>query len=383
MDAGFPPRDQPPARPPADHAAGGRGRPNRGEINDGESGRWPGGGGTLIRHAAADAVGALAVAVVEATFQAPLMPSPGGPHRAAPAEHPVRRRAVSMAAITRRADGKQATATSAGLLAERDVRTASERVRGDRSVDWTTGRSNRGTTAPTGSVDALSQSSYSGGHEGSNGNGGHTGPALTPRFSDRCCRSSRLATRTSRWPVDRAPSRHRSGRRHSCGRKQPRPQVPGRVVCKTAQTRFRTATTAIIFFFIKTSTNQATGPVHRHASRIDQFEVTADRPVLRRPHEHDRAVLVLELRRVGTAAIMSGSPRRTSTPSRSRPIASRPSRPAGRALGDLGCARGAQAGGRQGVGRGEVAAVPRARNAESAGAGAARCPRSCRGGREV
>ncbi len=45
MDAGFPPRDQPPARPPADHAAGGRGRPNRGEINDGESGRWPGGGG--------------------------------------------------------------------------------------------------------------------------------------------------------------------------------------------------------------------------------------------------------------------------------------------------------------------------------------------------
>ena len=51
-------------------------------------------GGTLIRHAAADAVGALAVAVVEATFQAPLMPSPGGPHRAAPAEHPARRRAV-------------------------------------------------------------------------------------------------------------------------------------------------------------------------------------------------------------------------------------------------------------------------------------------------
>ena len=195
MDAGFPPRDQPPARPPADHAAGGRGRPNRGEINDGESGRWPGGGGTLIRHAAADAVGALAVAVVEATFQAPLMPSPGGPHRAAPAEHPARRRAVSMAAITRRADGKQATATSAGLLAERDVHGVG--ARGAIS-DWTT-RSNRGTTAPTGSLCRSSGRSR--------GSAGHTGPS--PHVSARCLR----------YPNESLPaSSGGCGRRHSCGR---------------------------------------------------------------------------------------------------------------------------------------------------------------------
>ncbi len=201
MDAGFPPRDQPPARPPADHAAGGRGRPNRGEINGGESGRWPGGGGTLIRHAAADAVGALAVAVVEATFQAPLMPSPGGPHRAAPAEHPARRRAVSMAAITRRADGKQATATSAGLLAERDVHGVG--ARGAIS-DWTT-RSNRGTIAPTGSLCRSSGRSR--------GSGGHTGPS--PHVSARCLR----------YPNESLPaSSGGCGRRHACGRKQPRPQ---------------------------------------------------------------------------------------------------------------------------------------------------------------
>ena len=47
-------------------------------------------------------------------------------------------------------------------------------------------------------------------------------------------------------------------------------------VCKTAQARFRTATTAIILFFFMTSTTTATGRVRRQVSRIDQFEVTAD-----------------------------------------------------------------------------------------------------------
>ena len=86
--------------------------------------------------------------------------------------------------------------------------------------------------------------------------------ALTPRFSPLPTLPERVAARQLRrlwtppllWTQTTAPTG----------------------VCKTAQTQFRTATTAIIFFFIKTSTNQATGPVHRHASRIDQFEVTAD-----------------------------------------------------------------------------------------------------------
>ena len=203
MDAGFPHRDQPPARLPADHAAGGRGRPNRGEINDGESGRWPGGGGTLIPHAAADAVGALAVAVVEAPFQTPLMPSPGSPHRAAAAERPARRRAVGSAAVTRRADGKQAAAMSAGLLAElaeRDVHGVGAR---GASSDWTT-RSNRGTTAPTGSLCRSTGRSR--------GSGGHTEPS--PHVSARCLR----------YPNEALPaSSGACGRRHSCGRKQPRP----------------------------------------------------------------------------------------------------------------------------------------------------------------
>ncbi len=86
--------------------------------------------------------------------------------------------------------------------------------------------------------------------------------ALTPRFSPLPTLPERVAARQLRrlwtppllWTQTTAPTG----------------------VCKTAQTQFRTATTAIIFFFIKTSTNQATGPVHRHVSRIDQFEVTAD-----------------------------------------------------------------------------------------------------------
>ena len=57
-----------------------------------------------------------------------------------------------------------------------------------------------------------------------------------------------------------------------------------------------------------------------------------------------------------------------------------PSRPSGCAAGDLGRARGPEAGSRPTAERGELAEMPRAFHAESAGAGAPRGPRGGRGG---
>ena len=211
MDAGSGHRNQPPVRAPADHATGGCGRPNRGQVHDGESGRWAGGGGTLIRHAAADAIRALAVAVVEAPFEAALMPRSGGPHRAAAVEPSAPRRAVGLAAVTRRADGKQAAAVSAGLLAQRDVHGVGAR---GATSDWTT-RANRGTTAPTGSLCRSSGRSR--------GSGGQTpGPHPTSE-------STAYATRTSR----RSP--HQLG---GCGRRQ-RPQPSSSSASRPPRTRQR------------------------------------------------------------------------------------------------------------------------------------------------
>ena len=218
MDAGFPPRDQPSARPPADHAAGGRGRPNRGEINDGESGRWPGGGGTLIRHAAADAVGALAVAVVEATFQAPLMPSPGGAHRAAPAEYPARRRAVSHDHTPRRwQTGNCNVGRSSGGAGRPRRRSARGDLRLDNAFEPWHNSTDRLALSELGAVTRV-RWPYR---------------ALTPRFSPLPTLPERVAARQLRrlwtppllWTQTTAPTG----------------------VCETAQTRFRTATTAIIF----------------------------------------------------------------------------------------------------------------------------------------
>ena len=71
------------------------------------------------------------------------------------------------------------------------------------SSDWTT-RSNRGTTAPTGSLCRSTGRSR--------GSGGHTEPS--PHVSARCLR----------YPNEALPaSSGACGRRHSCGRKQPRP----------------------------------------------------------------------------------------------------------------------------------------------------------------
>ena len=91
---------------------------NRGGVRDGESGRSQRCGGRLIHHAAAAvAVGALLVAMVETTLGTLLMSRLGSPHRPATAGRPAAQRAVGMAAITRYADGEQAAAVSAGLLA--------------------------------------------------------------------------------------------------------------------------------------------------------------------------------------------------------------------------------------------------------------------------
>ena len=117
VDAGLPHRDEPTARPPADHASSDNGRLNQGEVSDGESARSPRCGGRLIHHAAAVAVRALPVAVVETPLETLLVSSPGGLHRPATTGRPAARRAVGMAAITRGADGEEAAAVSAALLA--------------------------------------------------------------------------------------------------------------------------------------------------------------------------------------------------------------------------------------------------------------------------
>ena len=60
--AGLRHRDQPPALLAADHTPRGRRCGNRGGVRDGESVRWPGCGGSVIRHVAPGAVGALPIA---------------------------------------------------------------------------------------------------------------------------------------------------------------------------------------------------------------------------------------------------------------------------------------------------------------------------------
>jgi len=107
--------------------------------------------------------------MVETALGTLLMADPGSPHRPATTGRPAARCAVGMAAITRGADGEQAAAVSAGLLAKRLVHGVGAR---GASSDWTTSR-NRGTTAPTGSVCRSSGRSRGSGRT----------RALTPRLS--------------------------------------------------------------------------------------------------------------------------------------------------------------------------------------------------------
>ena len=117
------------------------------------------------RHAPPGAVGALPVAVVETSFQTALMTSVGGSNAPATTGRPARRRAVGMAAVTRRADGEKTAALATGSLAEGLVHGVGARRA---TSDWTTSL-NRGTTAGTGSVcRSLGRS---------RGSGGQTGPS--------------------------------------------------------------------------------------------------------------------------------------------------------------------------------------------------------------
>ena len=97
------------------------------------------------------------------------MAGPGSPQQPPTTGSAAARRAVGMPAVTRGADGEQAVAVSAGLLAERLVHGVGAR---GASSDWTAS-TNRGTTAPTGSVCRSSGRSR--------GSGGTR--ALTPRLS--------------------------------------------------------------------------------------------------------------------------------------------------------------------------------------------------------
>ena len=130
-----------------------------------------------------------------------LVSSPGSLHRPATGGRPAARRAVGVAAVTRRADRKQVAAVSAGLLAERDVHGVGAR---GASSDWTT-RSNRGTTAPTGSLCRSAGRSR--------GSGGLC-RALTPRLA-RCQRYPNELRPASPEAVDAATAVDANYRAHS------------------------------------------------------------------------------------------------------------------------------------------------------------------------
>ncbi len=149
--------------------------------------RGPGCGGSVIRHALPGAVGALPVAVVEASLGAALIAGSGGSDRPAAGGRAAPRRAVGVAAVARRADGEGAVAVPAGLPAEGLVHGV-----GARGVvsDWTTSL-NRGTTARTGSVCRSSRRSR--------GFGRHN-RALTPPSE-----SALYATRTPCGPPAPGP----------------------------------------------------------------------------------------------------------------------------------------------------------------------------------
>ena len=134
------------SRPAADHAAPCHRPRNRCRVRVGESRRWSRPRDSVIRHAAPGAVGALAVAVVEAALRAALVARPGGAHRPQAAGRAARLRAIGVAAVAGCADGERLAAHAANPPAERSVHGVGARRAGS---DWTTGR-NRVTTAPTG-----------------------------------------------------------------------------------------------------------------------------------------------------------------------------------------------------------------------------------------
>jgi hypothetical protein len=132
----FPATDQTSRR-----ARQGRGRRRLRRRVRGECVGRPGAAGSLIPHAGP--VGALMVAMIEPAFHALTMAPAGGAGRDLPRGAAAGGRAVGVAAITGRADGKQPVAPSADLLAKRRVHAVGAAAR----ADWTR-LENRGTNRP-------------------------------------------------------------------------------------------------------------------------------------------------------------------------------------------------------------------------------------------
>ena len=108
-------------------------------------------GGSVIRHAAPDAVGALPVAVVETPFGTVLMAGPGGLNGPATPGRPARRRAIDVTAVTRGADGEEPVAVTAGLLSERLVHGVGAHGRsptGHKPEPWHNSRDQLGLSEP-------------------------------------------------------------------------------------------------------------------------------------------------------------------------------------------------------------------------------------------
>ena len=101
--------------------------------------------GSLIPHA--DAIGALVIAMIEATLGTALMTLSSGTHGCLARRRATHRRAIRVAAITRHADRKDAIAASTDFLAKRPIHDVEAAAR----FDWTR-RSNHGTRETTGSV---------------------------------------------------------------------------------------------------------------------------------------------------------------------------------------------------------------------------------------
>ena len=124
----------PAARATADDAPRRGRRRRRGRIGDRECHVSSRSGGSLIRHAAAHAIRALVVAMIQAAFRARLVARPRGRHTPSAPRASTHVRAVGMAAVTGRTNRKELETRAAGLLAERCVHGA---ARDDRRCHWT------------------------------------------------------------------------------------------------------------------------------------------------------------------------------------------------------------------------------------------------------
>ena len=183
------------------------------------------------------------------------MEGPGGPDRPAAGGRPAPRRAVGMAAVTRRADGERSAALTTGLLPEGLVHGVG--ARGAVS-DWTTGL-NRGKTAGTGPVCRSSGRSR--------GSGRHN-RALTPRLSPLSTLPERRADRQRRGRGRRRPPWTQRARPQGAWKPQ-RTRFPQRPQ-PSSSSRSRSA-----------RKDRRRSRASRQASRIRQFFTTLDSKVVK------------------------------------------------------------------------------------------------------